>query len=176
MILGLDASTSCVGWAFYNGTEVVHAGFVDVSKLETNKEKVLHVIYILELESLCKLELAKKSLLEDLTGINLESPLFGFMGGKTSQQTIIKLVRFNAILEYIISEKWKVPVTLIGAMTARKKVLGKARVKGMTGKEYVRQQIDKNFTYLHKFDKMNKRGNPDVRNEDIYDACILAMA
>ena len=46
----------------------------------------------------------------------------------------------------------------------------------MTGKEYVRQQIDERFSYVHKFDKMNTKNNPDAKNEDIYDGIVMAMA
>ncbi len=165
MILGFDASTSVCGWAFYNGN-VVDAGFIDLSKHETNKEKAFHVISVLD-SNQYRLIMSK---------INLEAALYGFMGGKTSQQTIIKLARFNAVFEYIISEYWNIPVNLVSVTTARKTVFGKARVKGMTGKEYVRQQIDTRFPQLHKFDTMNTRGNPDAHNEDMYDACVMAMA
>lgn len=163
--LGLDASTRTVGWAFYDG-EIKDAGFIDISKLETNKEKSQQVISVLDQNPLMKVT----------EKINLEAALSGFMGGKTSQQTIILLVRFNAVLEYILSEHWRIPVTLIGASTARKKVFGKARVKGLTGKEYVRQQIDSRFSYVHKFDKMNRNGVPDAKCADMYDAMVQAMA
>lgn len=166
MTLGFDASTSTVGFSFYNGIDVVDAGFIDISKLETNKEKSFYIIE----------ELEKNENISFIKKVNLEAALFGFMGGKTSQQTIIKLARFNAVFEYIISERWAVPVNLISVMTARKKVLGKARVKGMTGKEYVSQQINTRFPQFHKFDKMNKKGMPDIRNEDVYDAIIISLA
>ncbi len=122
-ILGLDASTRTVGWAFCTDGVIVSAGFIDISKLETNKEKALHIISVLD----------DNPNITATTQINLEAALSGFMGGKTSQQTIILLARFNAVLEYIISEHWKIPVKLISVTTARKKVFGKCRVKGMTG-------------------------------------------
>jgi hypothetical protein len=166
MIIGFDASTSCVGFAFYDGKEIIDAGFLDISKQVTNKEKVLHVISVIE----------GNPNISKIKQINLEAALSGFMGGKTSQQTIIKLARFNAIFEYIISEEWALPVNLVGVNTARKKVFGKCREKGMKSKVYVRQQIDNNFTYIHKFDKLNTRKTWDSHNEDMYDACIIAMA
>lgn len=166
MVLGFDASTSCVGWAFYNDSAIVDAGFIDLSKIESSKEKVFAVISVLD---------ANPHRIVT-TQINLEAALSGFKGGRTSQQTIIKLARFNAVFEYVVSEHWRVPVNLVSVTTARKSVFGKARVKGMTGKEYVRQQIDTRFPQLHKFDKMNTRGNPDAKNEDMYDAMIIAMS
>ena len=164
--LGLDASTRTVGWAFCADGIIVDAGFIDISKIDTNKEKAFHVIFVLD----------QNPIIKQTDKINLEAALSGFMGGKTSQQTIILLARFNAVLEYIISEHWKIPVNLVSVTTARKKVFGKCRVKGMTGKEYVRQQIDARFSYVHKFDKMNTKNNPDARNEDIYDGVVIAMA
>ena len=164
MILGFDASTTCVGWAFYNGTAIKDAGFIDISKLETNKLKALHVISILDIHPL----------LQDTTTINLEAALSGFMGGRTSQQVIILLARFNAIFEYIVAESWKKPVNLISVTTARKKVFGKCRVKGMTGKEYVRQELPKIHPEILQFEKKNKKNGWNVHNADMYDAVVIA--
>jgi len=164
MILGFDASTSTCGWAFYNGSSIVDAGFIDLTKQETNKDKAFHVISVL----------GSNPNLTDITSINLEAALSGFMRGRTSQQVVIKLARFNAIFEYIIAEEWKVPVNLISVTTARKKVFGKCRVKGIEPKEYVKQQLSLKMD-LTKFDKFNKIGNLDVRNSDMYDAMVMAM-
>lgn len=166
MVLGFDASTTCAGWAIYDGKDIVDAGFIDISKINSNKEKSLHIISIID----------QSSYISEVKQINLEVALLGFKFGRTNQQTIIKLIRFNAVFEYIISEHWKIPVNLIGASTARKKVFGKARITGMNGKEFVRKQIDELFPQLHKFDKINSRGNPDSKNGDMYDAMITSMA
>lgn len=115
MVLGFDASTTCAGWAFWNGTEIVDAGFLDLSRLETNKEKAFHVIAALD---------ANPNTLVT-TKINLEAALSGFFRGRTSQQTIIKLARFNAGFEYILSEHWKSPVNLDSVTTASKTDMGK---------------------------------------------------
>lgn len=165
MILGFDASTSCAGWAFYNGITIVDAGFIDISKFESNKEKTNHVISVLN----------SNTLLKDTTAINLEAALSGFMGGRTSQQVIIKLARFNALFEYIVSDTWKIPVNLVSVTTARKKVFGKCRVKGIEPKVYVKQQLSMKLD-LTKFDKLNKLGNWNVHNSDMYDAMVMSMA
>ena len=166
MTLGFDASTTICGWAFYDGSKIVDAGFINLTKHETSKAKAFHVINILK----------DNPYLKTVTKINLEAALSGFMGGRTSQQTIIKLARFNAVFEYIISEHWKLPVNLVSVTTARKAVFGKARIKGLTGKEYVRQQIDLKFSYIHQFDKLNTKNEPDAHNEDMYDAVVVSMA
>lgn len=165
MILGFDASTTTCGWAFYNGTEILDAGFIDISKLDNNKEKAFQVIFTLR---------GHPQLL-NTTKINLEAALSGFFRGRTSQQVIIKLARFNAIFEYIISEELKLPVNLVSVTTARKSVFGKCRIKGMDPKEYVKQQLSHKID-LTKFDKLNKIGNWDQRNADMYDAMVMAMA
>ena len=165
MVLGLDVSTTCAGWAFYDGKEIQDAGFIDLSRLETNKEKAFLIISTLN----------KNPNLSVTNKVNLEAALSGFMGGRTSQQTIIKLARFNAICEYILSETWKIPVNLVSVTTARKFVFGKCRVKGIDAKTYVKEQLSKKLD-LTKFNKLNKIGNVDVKCEDMYDAMVMAMA
>ena len=165
MILGFDASTSTCGWAIYDGAVIQDAGFVDISKCPTNKEKALRVISVIDAHPHIHL----------VTQINLEAALSGFMRGRTSQQVIIKLARFNSVFEYIVSEHFKIPVKLIGASTARKHVFGKARVQGIDPKEYVRTQLATKMD-LTKFNKINKIGNVDKRCGDMYDAMVIAMA
>lgn len=164
MILGLDASTRTVGWSFYDGTKVIDAGFIDISKHETNKDKANHTIE----------ELEKNPNISSTTKINLEAALSGFMRGRSSQQTVILLARFNAVFEYIISEKWKIPVKLLSVTTARKAVFGKCRIKGVDPKVYVKDQLSLRMD-LTKFDKLNKIKTWDQRNGDTYDAIVMSM-
>lgn len=165
MTLGFDASTTTCGWAFYNNVTILDAGFIDLSKMETNKEKAFHVLTALQFNPY----------LIETSEINLEAALSGFMRGRTSQQVVIKLARFNAVFEYIVAETLKIPVNLISVTTARKTVFGKCRVKGIDPKEYVKQQLSLKLD-LTKFDKLNKIGNWDQRNSDMYDAMVIAMA
>lgn len=143
----------------------MEAGFIDLSKLDSNKAKAFHVLTTLDTNPNTPVT----------TTINLEAALSGFMGGRTSQQTIIKLARFNAVFEYIVSEHWKIPVNLVSVTTARKKVFGKCRVKGIEPKEYVKQQLSLRMD-LKKFDKINKIGNWDQHNSDMYDGMVMAMS
>jgi hypothetical protein len=164
MILGFDASTTTCGWAFYDGTVITDAGFVDISKCPTNKEKALRVISVIDAHPHIHLT----------SQINLEAALSGFMGGRTSQQVIIKLARFNAVFEYIVAEHFKIPVNLVGATTARKYVFGKARIKGVDAKTFVKEHLSKKMD-LTKFDKTNKIGTWDQKNADMYDSMVMAM-
>ena len=165
MTLGLDCSTVTCGLAFYDGTVITDAGFVDISKCPTNKEKALRVISVIDAHPH----------IHSTSKINLEAALSGFMGGRTSQQVIILLARFNAVFEYIVAEHFKIPVKLIGASTARKHVFGKSRVKGIDPKTYVKSQLSLKMD-LTKFDKINKIGNIDKRCGDMYDAMVISMA
>jgi hypothetical protein len=165
MIIGFDASTQTVGFAFYDGKNIVDAGFIDISKLETNKEKSYHVISVIETNPNISL----------VTEINLEAALSGFFKGKTSQQTIIKLARFNSVFEYIISEYWAIPVNLVNVTTARKAAFGKCRVKGISGKDYVRQELPKIHPEILKFEKINRKNEWDAKNADMYDAAVTAI-
>ena len=90
--LGLDASTTTVGYAFVDGKEIVTMGFIPIQKEDTIRDKVrLTMDTITELDPFEKVE-----------QIYIEDSLSGFMRGRTSQQTIIKLAKFNAVLTYCL--------------------------------------------------------------------------
>ncbi len=166
MKLGLDASCSCCGWAFFDGITILDAGFIDLSKVDTNKEKAYHIIKTIGI----------LPLVSQLVEIKLEAALSGFMRGRTSQQVVIKLARFNAVLEYILGEHFKLPVTLIGANTARKSVLGKAFVKGMTAKDYVRMRLPEIHPEIKQFEQKNRKDEWNVKNGDMYDAAVISAS
>ena len=166
LVLGLDASTSTVGYAFNENGTIVCAGFIDIKKIETNKEKSLKVIEVLD----------KINYTKNVDLIVLEAALSGFMGGRTSQQTVIKLARFNAVFEYILSEYYKKEIKLDSVMTMRKKVLGKCRVAGIDSKTYVKLAMEEKYPYITKFLIKTKKGTFDIKNEDMYDAMVCALS
>jgi hypothetical protein len=166
MILGLDMSTTVAGYAFCDATGSIHeAGFLDISKHETNKAKSFAVIQLLD----------QSPHIKSLEAINLEASLSGFGGGGGSSQVVILLARFNAVAEYIISEYYHMPVNLVNVLTARKKVFGKARVQGIKPKEYVKMMIPQVVPNLAQFEVLNKRKRPDKKNGDTYDAMVMAL-
>ena len=162
--LGLDISTSCVGYAFTENKKILDMGFIDLKKLKTPKEKTFHV-----LQYLCK-----NDNIDKIEKINIEDNLSGFAGGRTSQQTIVKLAKFNAILGFIVEEEFRVEVENINPMTARKKVFGKARVKGIKSKDYVKMKIEEMYD-TSKWNKTTSRGNWDKRNIDAYDGLVMSL-
>ena len=163
VILGLDASTTCVGYAFTEDKKILDMGFIDIKKEKTPKDKVQKVLEFLN----------NISYIDEVTDINIEDNLSGFAGGRTSQQVIIKLAKFNAILCFML-ENFEFNVHSINPMTARKQVFGKARVKGKKAKEFVQEEIEKMYN-TNKWCKETARGNWDKRNIDMYDGLVMSL-
>ena len=164
MTLGLDASTSTCGWAFAENGQILDCGFIDTKKLETTKEKSAYIIS----------ELDKNKYIKNVDTINLEAALSGFAFGRSSQQVIVKLARFNAVFEYILGEHYKLKINLLDVNTVRKKLFGKCRIKGMKPKDFVKAQLALQMD-ISKWDKVKKKGSWDERNSDTYDAIVMAL-
>ena len=164
VILGLDVSTSCVGYAFTENKKILDMGFIDIKKQSTPKEKTFYVLQYL----------SKNKYIDNIEKINIEDNLSGFAGGRTSQQTIVKLAKFNAVLGFVVEEEFRVEVENINPMTARKKVFGKARVKGVKAKDFVKRQVDELYD-TKKWCKHTTRGNWDKRNIDMYDGLVMSL-
>ena len=162
--LGLDASTTCVGYAFTEDKKILDMGFIDIKKEKTPREKVFKVLEFLN----------NISYINKIEKINVEDNLSGFAGGFTSQQTIVKLAKFNAILGFVVEEEFGVEVENINPMTARKKVFGKARLKGVKSKDYVKMKIEEMYD-TSKWNKTTSRGNWDKRNIDAYDGLVMSL-
>ena len=161
--LGLDASTTCVGYAFTKDKKILDMGFIDIKKEKTPKDKVQKVLDFLH----------QISYIDSVDDINIEDNLSGFAGGRTSQQVIIKLAKFNAILCFML-ENFEYNVNSVNPMTARKQVFGKARIKGMKAKDFVKQEIEKIYN-TKKWCKETTRGNWDKRNIDMYDGLVMSL-
>ena len=162
--LGIDASTTCVGYAFTKNKKILDMGFIDIKKQVTPKEKVFKVLDFIN----------KSSYIDEVFTVNVEDNLSGFAGGFTSQQTIVKLAKFNAVLCFVLGDMLDMEVHNINPMTARKNVFGKARVKGIKAKEFVKGQVEKLYD-TKKWCKHTTRGNWDKRNIDMYDGLVMSL-
>ena len=162
--LGLDISTTCVGYAFTKDKKILDMGFIDIKKETTPKEKVQKVLEFLN----------NSSYIDEVLDINVEDNLSGFAGGRTSQQVIIKLAKFNAILCFMLEEMFEFNVHNINPMTARKNVFGKARVKGIKAKDFVKMKIEEMYD-TKKWCKKTKTGLWDKRNIDMYDGLVMSL-
>ena len=162
--LGLDISTSCVGYAFTKDKKILDMGFIDIKKQTTPKEKVFKVLDFLN----------ENSHIEKTININVEDNLQGFAGGRTSQQVIVKLAKFNAILCFMLEEMFDMNIHNINPMTARKNVFGKARIKGIKAKDFVKGQVEKLYD-TKRWCKTTARGNWDKRNIDMFDGLVMSL-
>ena len=162
--LGLDVSTTCVGYAFTKNKKILDMGFIDLKKFQTPKDKVFQTIAFLN----------ENKYIDDIDAINIEDNLSGFAGGFTSQQVIIKLAKFNAILGFVIEDVFDIEPNNINPMTARKNVFGKARIKGVKAKDFVKEEIEKMYN-TKKWCKHTARGNWDKRNIDAYDGLVMSL-
>ena len=162
--LGLDASTTCVGYAFTKDKKILDMGFIDIKKEKTPKEKVHKVLGFLN----------ENPYIDKTVEINVEDNLSGFAGGRTSQQVIVKLAKFNAILCFMIENIFEIEPNNVNPMTARKNVFGKARVKGVKAKDFVKRQVEEKYD-TKKWCKKTTRGNWDKRNIDMYDGLVMSL-
>ena len=160
-ILGLDLSCSTCGWAVTENKIIIGAGFVDISDVIEYATKAELIITALKDQTFEK--------------IMIEESLFGFAGGGTSQQVIIKLVKNKAVVGYILENHYKLKVESIHAQTARKKAFGIARIKGIKSKVFVKEQVEKLYD-MKPWTIINKKGNEEKRMEDVRDAIVLSLA
>ena len=62
----------------------------------------------------------------------------------------------------------------VNPMTARKKLFGKSRVKGLSAKDFVKKEINCLYS-LEEYVKLTPTGLWDKRNMDSYDALVCAL-
>ena len=160
----MDASTTTVGYAFVDGKEIVTMGFIPIQKEDTIRDKVK-----LTLDTVTSIDPFDK-----VEQIYIEDSLSGFMRGRTSQQTIIKLAKFNAVLVYCLEFAYGEIVDGVNPMTARKHLFGSARKQGVSAKDFVKKEINCLYN-LEEYVKLTKTGLWDKRNMDAYDALVCAL-
>ena len=160
----MDASTTTVGYAFVDGKDIVTMGFVPIQKEKTIRDKVQ-----LTMDTITGMDP-----FDEIERIYIEDSLSGFSRGRTSQQTIIKLAKFNAVLTYCLEFAYGEIVDGVNPMTARKHLFGKARKQGVTAKDFVKEEINCLYN-LEEYVKLTKTGLWDKRNMDAYDALVCAL-
>jgi hypothetical protein len=94
MLLSLDISTSCTGWAVFDNSKLVKAGAIETSSDDFDSffSKMTHVID--SIKKICKDNNF------DIKFIAVESALKKFTPGRSSSDVIAKLVGFNFCLTY----------------------------------------------------------------------------
>jgi len=113
MILGLDVSTSTIGWCVLDSDGLfVDCGFIPLSKSPTliSKAKV------------SSSEFCKILINYPIEKVYIEECLQRFTRGMSSAATITKLASFNGIIQYVSYEDFGVEPCLLNVNQARKSV------------------------------------------------------
>ena len=168
MILGLDASSSCIGWSLLDDQEnLIDFGYLDLKPFDD--------LYLkLEFFREFLLEFEKKYSIDSLK-IYIEEPLMMFGKGKSMAQVISKLQRWNGMISAVIYSDFEIKPILINASHARK-LCGVKINRDSKAKEQVMEFVkNKNIIPEDKWDK-KKTGKLKDYVYDICDAYIVALA
>ena len=130
MILGLDVSTSRIGWAVINDKQEL----IDSNFYKTDRKKGLEERAVDLKENVLDPIIA----LHDIDEIRIEEPFMMFSGGKTTARTMSSLQRFNGMVSLVAHQLLGKPPTLVGATTARSRC-GIKVPRGTKAKQMVMQ-------------------------------------
>lgn len=165
MILGLDVSTSRIGWAIINDEqELIDSDFFKTKAKTPLEERAT---------ALKDNVLVPLMAIHNITEIRIEEPFSMFSGGKTTAKTMSSLQRFNGMVSLIAHQLLGKPPTLVGATTARSRV-GIKVPRGTKAKVVVLAWVDDkfdNFIMEH-----TRYGNPKPGLDDEADAIVVALS
>jgi len=167
MKLGLDISTSCVGYCildYENKIKVI--GHIDLNKKINIYEKAKYFKYFIGF--VCDKNYVEK--------VNIEEPMMMFMGGKSRAQTIALLQKFNGMVSYIMNEKYDGKIKHYNVRSARKNLGFTDRKcdKAIPVKQRVYEYCLLTEPSLKKYEIRNK--NDKLKDEffDMIDAYVIA--
>jgi len=165
MIMGLDVSTSRIGWAIVDKDgEYVDSDFFKTKpktpleeRAEALEQKVLEPLF------------AKYQISE----VRIEEPFSMFSGGKTTAKTMSSLQRFNGMVSLLAYQHLGKPPTLVGATTARSRC-GIKVPRGTKAKVVVLEWVNENIDgFIMEY---TNHGNPKPGLDDEADAIVIAMS
>lgn len=132
IVLGLDVSTSIVGYCILDGEEIVKMDHIDFKKCEDFWEKVDHV----------KVEVEK--IIDEFKPekVMIEESLMGFSSGLSSAGTLFTLAKFNALVSFFVRSKTCKTPDYIAANAARRGVGVKLFQKKKCGKSHKEQAFE----------------------------------
>ena len=165
MILGLDISTSRIGYSIIDHDE----NLINYGEIKLNPKESLEIRADLFFSILTQLEENY-----DIKYVFIEQPFIAFSGGKTTATTMAKLQRFNGMCSYCVRLLFGFPATLIQANKARG-LVGLKIKRGEKTKlkviEWVEAKYPKDFIVEH-----TRHGNPKPGTDDKADAIVIANA
>lgn len=165
MILGLDVSTTRIGWAIIDGKqELVDSDFYKTDKKKTLEERA---------EDFLSSVLRPLSIIHKIDEVRVEEPFSMFSGGKTTAKTMSSLQRFNGMISLLVLQMFGDPPTMVGSRTARARC-GIKVPRGTKAKTVVLEWVDvkfDNFIMEH-----TRHGNPKPGLDDEADAIVVALS
>jgi len=164
MILGLDVSTSKIGYCILNEKkELIENEFMKLKPLPLEDRAEIFYNFLLILKN--KYE---------INHVFIEEPFSMFGGGRTTAGTMAKLQRFNGMCSFAVRRVFMMNPVLISANKARKAVGLKIKRGENTKKkviEWVEKEYPKDFIV-----KLTSYGNPKPGTDDMADAVVIALA
>ncbi len=166
MILGMDVSTSVIGWCLLdeNG-EYRDMGYIDLKKCDDLYEK-LHLVDVFINKVLVSMN-------DERLRIYVEDPLKMFASGMSMAQTISLLQRWNGMVCAQLYMRLAIRPTMVNARSARA-TLGIKVPKGVNTKECVLRAVrDRGILPESKWE-FKKTGKPKDYCFDQADAYVVA--
>ena len=164
MILGLDVSTSKIGYSIIDNKKKLIV--CDVMKLKPLAlEDRAEIFYLFTITLKNKYEIKE---------VFIEEPFSMFGGGRTTAGTMAKLQRFNGMCSFAVKRVFNQNPVLIPANKARKSVGLKIK-RGENTKKKVIEWVEKNYPKDFIVEYTNY-GNPRPGTDDKADAVVIALA
>ncbi len=168
MILGLDISTSVVGICLLD---------IDAAVIKNSHIDLRKVTDFYEMLDLVEAEL---STYPEPNAVFVEEPVMSFSKGKSSALSIATLQAFNGAVRYIAWNKWRKPVSLVSARSARSKLKIDTKLpKGLSAYHKKKQLKEKIISWCIEQDvdlgfEKTKQDNWQVWCGDRADAYVVA--
>jgi hypothetical protein len=177
MILGIDVSTSIIGFAVFGEDQIVYYDSVDLRKqkdiflkAEMIKEKLIDIFEAYQ----CGNEDVFIGIPEfPISHIYIEQPFTFFNSGGSSAKTMAKLQMFNGVVSWMTYEIFEIKPEYVTAMEARK-LCGIKVPRGQKAKQVVLEHLLKNEASFKI--EYTSHGNPKPESYDRADAIIVAKA
>lgn len=172
MLLGLDISTTCVGWCLLedNIDKLIAYGYIDLSK-----PKSMDLIQKVDM-FIDKFFKDIFDFLDEIKNIAIEEPVKVFATQKSTATTIMKLAMFNFVLCYELYKKLGIKPIYINANHARKLFGLKfpRNTNSKQKKEIIRQNVAIKYPMIKWPEK--KTGGYKSFCYDIADSIVLGTA
>jgi len=169
MILGLDISTACTGYAIlHSDGKICKLGYIDLKNKKKFPDlfaKAKHVRSIIR----------TLHLHYEIDYIYIEPALVLFQKGKSSATTISALLKFNGIVSNIVFEETSKIPTYIPVATARK-ICGVRIPRGEKAKKCVMEHLLQTEPDFANVVEYTKKGNIAQQYYDVADSTIISKS